>query len=141
MSQQAEINNYLRVKVTHKQGAELKEPVIEYYYPADYEQVSKLAGFKATIEHDPRTAAEKRTAAPAPDVVKTTESLETVEQLQARYQELFKEEAPFNADADGLRRLVEGAERKLAEPEKGEATVAEQEGVESDKPAPRKANR
>lgn len=107
--------DYVHVEVTEKNGQKLAQPVVEQYHPNVWPSVSKLAGFKGSVVHEPRTAEEQQEDAPSASSVKSTSQLVTLEDYRARYTELFKEEAPFNITFDDLKVLVDRAERKLAE--------------------------
>jgi hypothetical protein len=122
---------YVRVRVTEMQGQVLPEPKIEHYHPGVVASVLALKGLKGEIEYDPRTAAQKKQVAPANDTVKSAEPLADAASYRTRYRELFHEEAEFNLSADGIKRIVDRAEAKLAELTTG-ITPIDPEEVESE---------
>jgi hypothetical protein len=127
--------DYVHVRVTHKQGRELPKPQVETYHPSQYTDVSKLAGFKGDILHDPRTAKQKKQEAPAVGTVKTDGKLESPDQYRARYKELFKEEPAFNMVFADLKTIVDRAEARLAEGPDGVKPVDEDAKAAAEKEA------
>lgn len=119
--------DYVHILVSEKQGQSIA-PKVELYHPANVGGVMGLQGFKGEIKHDPRTAAQKRQAAPAADTVKAP-ALDGPESYRARYAQLFREAAPFNLSSDELRVVVDRAESKLAEFAKGSPPAAEAENA------------
>lgn len=113
---------YVAVRVTKKQGQAI-EPKTELYHPQQVAGVLSLAGFAGDIIYDPRTADQKHQDAPASDTVKSTEPLTDTESYRARYRTLFHEDAPFNLNAEEVKRIVDRAETQLANLAKGVAPV------------------
>jgi len=109
---------YVALRVTKKQGQAI-EPKIELYHPQQVAGVLGLKGLEADIIYDPRTAAQKEQVAPANDTVKAAEPLTDADSYRARYKQLFHEDAPFNLNADEVKRIVERAELQLANLAKG----------------------
>jgi hypothetical protein len=127
-----EEKDYVHINVTKKQGQAIT-PKVEIYHPVNVPAVMGLHGFEGEIVYDPRTAAQKAQVAPPNDTVKATEPLTDADSYRARYKQLFHEDAPFNLNADEVKRIVERAEAQLAYLAKGIEPV-EPETDEQDAP-------
>lgn len=118
---------YVHVLVSEKQGQPVSPAKVELYYPVNVAAVMGLKGFKGEIVYDPRTTTQKQQVAPPADTVKANEPLTDAASYRARYRTLFHEDAPFNLNADEVKRIVDRAESKMADLAKGVAPVEPEE--------------